>query len=68
MNTIKSITKARKKENLTDLLKCALYFTVTVIVLVFKLLWVISKYTLKLVTLTFRGFTAILTKLDKAVA
>lgn len=68
MNTIKQITKAPKKENLLDLLKSALYLIVTVIVLVFKLLWVIAKYTLKLVTLTFRGITALLTKLDKAVA
>lgn len=68
MNTIKTITKAPKKENLLDLLKSALYLIVTVIVLVFKLLWVFAKYTLKLVTLLFRGITALLTKLDKAVA
>jgi hypothetical protein len=68
MNTIKQITKAPKKENLLDLLKSALYLIVTVIVLVFKLLWVFAKYTLKLVTLLFRGITALLTKLDKAVA
>lgn len=68
MNTIKTITKAPKTENLTDLIKGALYLIVTVIVLVFKLLWVFAKYTLKLVTLLFRGITALLTKLDKAVA
>lgn len=68
MNTIKTITKAPKIENLTDLIKGALYLIVTVIVLVFKLLWVFAKYTLKLVTLLFRGITALLTKLDKAVA
>lgn len=68
MNTIKSITKAPTKENLADLLKGALYITVTVIVLSCKLLWFISKTVLKAVTLLFRGITAMLTKLDKAVA
>lgn len=68
MNTIKTITKASKRENLVDTIKCLLYFTVTVIALVFKLAWTIAKYTLKLVALVFRGLGALFTKLDKAVA
>ena len=68
MNTIKTITKAPTKENLLDLLKGALYITVTVIVISFKLMWFVSKTVLKMVTLIFRGITAMLTKLDKAVA
>lgn len=68
MNTIKTITKAPTKENLADLLKATLYLTITVVVISFKFSWFIAKTVLKTVTLVFRGLTAALTKLDKAVA
>ena len=68
MNTIKTITKAPKTENLVDLIKGALYLTVTLIVLVFKLIWFVIKYILKGVELLLRGFTVVITKLNKAVA
>lgn len=68
MNTIKTITKAPTKENLADLLKATLYLTITVVVLTFKFSWFAAKTVLKTVTLVFRGVSAVLTKLDKAVA
>lgn len=68
MNTIKTITKAPTKENLLDLLKGALYLTITVVVITFKFSWFVAKTVLKAVTLVFRGLTAVLTKLEKATA
>lgn len=65
---IKQITKAPKSENLVDLIKGALFMTVTLIVLTFKLIWFVIKYILKGVELLLRGFTVVITKLNKAVA
>ena len=68
MNTIKTITKAPKKENLSDILKGTLYITLSLIALTFKLIWFVIKYTMKGIELLLRGITAVFVKLNKAVA
>ena len=50
MNTIKSIQKAPLTENLADIGKGAIYILVTILIIVYKIAWFISKNVLVAIT------------------